>query len=381
MKKFVRIKNGIYRGQHIHDEVFPLVFPVKQGKYGLFVTVDASEKSQRDPLFFKKMINSNPRKIRVNIAKPSSVTFVTKDGLPLEENISSVATDASVEDNHEEENFPTEVVLSKPVNTETKEEARERIKDVFQFLDEMTKGATNGTIRGMIVCGPPGIGKTYGIEHRLDIYQGFLDMKAPGHKKTVTIIKGRITPVQLYRALYNASAPGSVVLFDDCDNVLEEDTSLNMLKAVLDSGKRRVVSWMSNSRDLKEDGIPDRFDFKGSCIFVTNINLTKSASNSRSSKRQDHLAAILSRCHHIDLAMKRSDIFLRIEQIAQETDMLSDYEFGDEGNQEIIDFMRANENRLLEVSLRTVLKIADLKKLTEDNWKKRAEITCMKRVF
>ena len=37
------------------------------------------------------------------------------------------------------------------------------------------------------------------------------------------------------------SQTGDVLVFDDCDSVLMDDLSLNILKAALDSGKRRRI--------------------------------------------------------------------------------------------------------------------------------------------
>jgi len=45
---------------------------------------------------------------------------------------------------------------------------------------------------------------------------------------------------------------------------------------------------------------------------------------------------------------------------------------------DIIDFMLTNKDRLRELSLRMALKIADLRKMSVLNWKRLAETTCMK---
>ena len=60
--------------------------------------------------------------------------------------------------------------------------------------------------------------------------------------------------------------------------------------------------------------------------------------------------------------------------------MLDEYNFGEEGNREIVDYMVQFSNRLREISLRMVLKIADLRKMAPDNWKNLSEATCMKRL-
>ena len=70
---------------------------------------------------------------------------------------------------------------------------------------------------------------------------------------------------------------------------------------------------------------------------------------------------------------------MRINQIVRDG-MLDEYEFGEEANKELIDFMVENAKRLREISLRMVLKIADLRKMAPDNWKNLTEATCMKRL-
>ena len=178
----------------------------------------------------------------------------------------------------------------------------------------------------------------------------------------------------LFQTLYNNSNVGDILVFDDCDSILFDEVCLNMLKAVLDSGKKRTISWKSESNALRREGIPDRFDFKGGCIFITNVNFE----NVRSKKIQDHLEALMSRCHYIDLEMDSiEDRFLRINQIVKDG-MLNEYDFGDDGEQEVVDFMIEKANRLREVSLRMVLKVADIRKSMPANWKSVVEVTCMR---
>ena len=45
----------------------------------------------------------------------------------------------------------------------------------------------------------------------------------------------------------------------------------------------------------------------------------------------------------------------------------------------LIDFVDDNKKKLRELSLRTVLKIADLKRSMPGNWRAVAEVTCMRR--
>jgi hypothetical protein len=249
----------------------------------------------------------------------------------------------------------------------------DRIATRFKVLDEMTTAAINRDIRAMIVSGPPGVGKSFGVETQLEKASMF--DKISGKKLRFEVVKGAITALGLYATLYKYSDAKNVLVFDDCDSVFQDDLSLNILKAALDSGKRRRICWNSDSALLRREGIPDQFDFKGSAIFITNLKFE----NVKSKKLQDHLEALQSRCHFIDLTLNTlRDRFLRIKQIYLKGELFADYDFSQEQGDEVINFMETNQNRLREISLRMALKIADLTKVSGDNWKALAATTCMK---
>tara|TARA_B110000977_G_C10979145_1_gene455435 strand:- start:659 stop:1195 length:537 start_codon:yes stop_codon:yes gene_type:complete len=175
--------------------------------------------------------------------------------------------------------------------------------------------------------------------------------------------------------LYKYSDENSVLVFDDCDSVLLDDTSLNLLKGALDSGKKRKISWLSDSHMLRREGVPDTFEFKGSVIFITNLKFDKM----KSQKLRDHLDALQSRCHYLDLTLDTMrDKLLRIKQIARDGALFADYGFGVVEQTEILEFMETNQNRLREVSLRMAVKIADLRKSFPQKWDAMARVTCMK---
>jgi hypothetical protein len=132
---------------------------------------------------------------------------------------------------------------------------------------------------------------------------------------------------------------------------------------------------LSESSSLRREGIPDSFEFKGSAIFITNLKFDKM----KSQKLRDHLDALQSRCHYLDLTLDTMhDKILRIKQIAKDGVLFADYDFEPEVQDEIIAFMDANQNRLREMSLRMAIKIADLRRMSMLNWKRLAETTCMK---
>jgi hypothetical protein len=151
--------------------------------------------------------------------------------------------------------------------------------------------------------------------------------------------------------------------------------SLNILKAALGSSKKRTISWNTDSRMLRQEGVPDKFEFRAGAIFITNIKFE----NVRSKKLQDHLAALESRCHYIDLQMDTDrEKVLRIKQITQDG-MLETYDFENNEKEEIVDYIIENRAKMRELSLRTVLKVADLRKSFPLTWKQMAEVTVQKR--
>ena len=335
----IRIIKGEYRNKPVRNIAFTLVSGYASGAKGNYVTV------KNDGNF-----PNCPDTIRIKVDSIQNFEYVTGD---------------AVQDNT--------VHFEKPTVVETDDEAMDRIRERFDILHEMTKATVSGDIRAMIVSGPPGVGKSFGVEQEID--KATMFDKIAGKRLRAEVVKGSATPIGLYQTLYKYSDANSVVVFDDCDSILLDDVALNLLKGALDSGKKRVISWLSESSALRREGIPDRFEFKGSVIFITNLKFDKM----KSQKLRDHLDALQSRCHYLDLTLDTMrDKLLRIKQIAKDGVLFADYDFSEYAQDDIIDFMHDNKDRLREVSLRMALKIADLRKSFPNNWKRMSETTCMK---
>jgi hypothetical protein len=327
----VKIANGTYRDKTVNNQTFKLIQHIRTNKYGSYLTVEPNKK-----------FSNGQKTIRVRVL-PSDVTYLNNTKL----------------------------------NTESDEQVMERIAERFSILDEMTKATISTDIRAMIVSGPPGVGKSYGVEKQLEKASMF-DVIASVNPK-YEVVKGAMTPIGLYATLFRHSADGNVLVFDDCDVVLQDDLSLNLLKAALDSGKKRKVFWNADSNLLRREGIPSSFDFEGAVIFITNLKFN----HIRSKKLQDHLAALQSRCHYLDLTLNTMrDKVLRVRQIANTGELFKDYsKLSTEQGMEIINFMEMHKDELREMSLRMALKIADLRVINEERWKFLARNTCMNNSF
>ena len=331
--KTIYVMEGLYRNRRIENTTFPLVkgYQPYPHKPGGFVTVHIDDMAK---------YQAPADKIRI-----------------------SVESESMLRDKAPEERAP-----------ESDEEVIERMRKRFAILDDMTKATKRGDVRAMIVSGPPGVGKSYGVETVLDRYGtvSTLGNTAPKYE----VCKGAMSPIGLYCKLYKLAAKDNVIVFDDCDSILLDDLSLNILKAALDSKKTRRICWNTDSHMLRREGVPDTFEFAGSVIFITNIKFD----NVRSKKLRDHLEALESRCHYIDLTIDTlREKLLRIQQIVKDG-MLNSYALPEGTQQEVVQYIWDNKRRLREISLRTVLKIADLAKAFPDTWKDMASSTVLKPV-
>lgn len=343
MTQTITVKYGEYRNQPIVNQSFELVKGYATGKRGGFVTVKNDGK-------FPQVQIAN---VKIKVNNINDITWGTEK---------PIMADANVE--------------LAPVVTETDEEAMDRIKTRFNILDDMAKATIAGDIRAMIVSGPPGVGKSYGVEQQME--KASLFDQLTNSRTRYEVVKGAMTALGLYAVLYKYSDAKNVLVFDDCDSVFQDDLALNILKAALDSGKSRRICWNSDSSLLTREGIPNSFEFKGSCIFITNLKFE----NIKSKKLQDHLEALQSRCHFLNLTIDNDrDKMLRIKQVDRDCEggLFADYKFENGQDKEIFDFMEENAHKLREVSMRMALKIADLFKVTGINdWRTLAESTCMK---
>lgn len=178
---------------------------------------------------------------------------------------------------------------------------------VYDDIEKLIGIMINGKRNFVIVSGVGGVSKSFTVKESLDNL-GLIE------NKDYVIIKGKSTAYALYQSLYTYK--NKVIVFDDCDSILKNQDSLNILKSALDTGKERIVSWKSkltfNPNELETNEIksmvskgrlPDHFDFRGKVIFISNIYI------------KDIDQALISRGYAVDVTLKLKDIIYRIETI------------------------------------------------------------------
>jgi hypothetical protein len=262
--------------------------------------------------------------------------------------------------------------LAAPIKVETEAEVYEKLRVRFDAMETMAHATALGKNRALIISGPAGLGKSYGVMQVLDALEREKDL-APVH------IRGFIRPTGLYKILYENRFSKSVIVFDDSDSLFGDDVCLNLLKTACDMTEKRVLHWLTETRmeDTEGEKLPRSFEFNGSIIFITNYDFDDMIT--RGSKMAPHFEAMISRSHYLDLAMKsRLDYLVRIRQVVKDKGMLKREGFTTVQEEEVLGYIDQNQDKLRELSLRMVLKIANLMRLDAKSWRSLASVTCCK---
>jgi len=252
------------------------------------------------------------------------------------------------------------------VSNETDDEIRNKLTERFAALEMITEAAVSGDARAVIISGPAGLGKSYGVSK-------VVEKVNPAMTRTV---HGYVRPTGLYKMLYEFRHPGCVLVFDDADSIFNDDVSLNLLKAACDTTDVRHLSWLSEAKFEDSDGelVPNNFEFSGTVIFITNYDFDNMIE--RGNKLAPHFEAMISRSMYLDMAMKtKRDYMIRIEQVI-DGGMLRQRGLGKSDEAEVMSFIRNNMDRMRELSLRMVIKVASLKKSQPRNWESLARVVC-----
>lgn len=259
------------------------------------------------------------------------------------------------------------VQIEPKVETET--EISERIEKRFNVMDKMAKGSIAGVIKSLIISGAPGVGKTFTLERELNkaSEKGLIRFES---------VKGKCSSIGLYIKLWECREDNSVLLLDDVDVFSNED-SLNLLKAALDTGEQRIVSWQTASSYLEDMGIDKSFEFRGTVIFISNMDFDREIE--RGSKLAPHIDALISRSIYLDLGVHtKKEILVRVKQVVHNTDMLIGKGLTSEQIDSMLSWVEKHVNQLRNLSLRTMLHIADMVLTDSEEWQDIASVTMLK---
>lgn len=259
--------------------------------------------------------------------------------------------------------------VSPLATVESVEEMKQRINKRFTVMNMMTKGIISGNIRSLIISGAAGIGKTYSLDKALKTAHEYGEI-------VYKSINGKISGIGLYEQLWNNRDANSVLLIDDVD-VFSDMDMLNLLKAALDTGETRKVCWSTASAYLDDKNIDKEFEFEGTIVFITNVDIDKELE--RGSKLAPHLHALVSRSVYLDLGVhSNEEIMVRVEDVILNTNMMQKRGLSDAQTSMALNWMKANVTKLRNVSLRTALYLADFVATDANGWEEIAEVTLLK---
>lgn len=242
----------------------------------------------------------------------------------------------------------------------------------FNVIGILTNAISDGkNVRSIVVSGSPGTGKSYSV-------MSILKEKEKTNKAlNFVVLKGSISAIKLYSQLWECKDKNSVVVLDDCDAVVEDMETLNMVKAATDTSTVRTICYNKLSSYLEEQGIPNSFDFEGGLIYLSNINFAQEVE--RKTKLAPHVDAFISRSLYINVSLttKREKI-LRMITVIDSNEFKTIHDLTDDEAEVIKNWIIANQNVLIEISIRTAVKLANLVKDFPTEWETIAEITLKK---
>lgn len=215
----------------------------------------------------------------------------------------------------------------------------------FDFLRQLTAMVATGITPSLIVTGEGGLGKTYTVMSTLKEISS--ESLFEDSSEDYTVVKGFSTARGLYNTLYDNN--GKTIIFDDCDSVLDNKVSLNILKSALDSYDTRTITW--SSMKSSKDEYPNSFDFTGNIIFISN----------KSSKDIDN--AILTRSLVVDLSMTSTEKIERMSSIIN--DILPTYDILEKTK--ALSFLNKNKDDI-ELSIRSLIKVTKVISSYPNNW-------------
>lgn len=252
----------------------------------------------------------------------------------------------------------SDVTLSRPKISFDKISKDKTVDELFEDLNALMQVIAKKKLNSLIITGNAGIGKTH------TVLQTLANQRLHNEKDYV-VFRSKTSPLGLYMNLFLHH--DKIIVFDDLDDLFTNDDCSSILKAALDSYAVREISWsskkmmnvvgMDGAKRLQvetearqqllkgnpEVMLPNRFEFKGQIVFISNLSADKFDK------------AVLSRSMNIDMSLSDHQVFSRMKSIADE---LLKPQFAKRSMMTIID--KYNDGTLAHPNMRTVLNYANV---------------------
>jgi hypothetical protein len=246
----------------------------------------------------------------------------------------------------------------------------EVLRDVlfrFRMFDKLVNGTVAGNFPSLIVSGAPGVGKSETVMRRLR-----------AGNLTYGLVKGGISASALFQMAYEYRHKGNLLVFDDSDMVFRNEDTMNILKALCDSGDERWVTWHKRRMEMSDDdgeAAPPEYIFSGSVIFLSNLSFADVITGG-GSVMAPHMAALMSRSLYLPLNLFSAQaISVWIEYIATEGGMIRSNGLTDAQGRVILDFIKEHRSKFRVLSLRTLKSTIGLFKTEPKEWREFALAT------
>lgn len=272
--------------------------------------------------------------------------------------------------------------------TDDKATEKSPIDRKFDTFGRYVRGVVNGNMKSMISYGSGGVGKTYTVTSQLEKMGKkpfVVGVHDPGEDSYDYVkITGKMSAAALYKAMYEHN--GKLLVFDDCDSVLQDENAINLFKGALDTSGDNTISWGVGSKikDFNDNVIPQSFKFDGKAIFISNLDVNGDK------KLKEALQPIISRGYNIDMTMDAKQTLGRIRSIATKpgSKELTNLKFPgvtytSQDMEDVLSYLDKNKDQKgIELNVRTVGALLGIKKEAEAdgvNWEEDASYTLLRK--
>jgi hypothetical protein len=232
--------------------------------------------------------------------------------------------------------------------------------DVFKAIELYTIQVAKRKSNSLIITGMAGVGKSQTVKETLKSIGLIPDVN-------YYFATGTVTTAGLYEVLFKNRS--GLVIFDDCDAVFKDPDSVNMLKGALDTYDVREISKLTKGNTFDSTGMsdsdiqemydkdpkkmPNKFEFKGQIIFISNLP---------EDKFDD---AIISRSLHVDVHLDKDQIIQRMRDIMKKISPELDMELKSEALEYLI-YITENFPVKFDLNIRTLIHSINLRSGNDD---------------